>query len=67
MGMGEPDGRVCQEAMEVPAREGTSFQVKYIITGSCRVRKQRYMAVPVVEDMFAKMECTPEDCDLDTQ
>jgi hypothetical protein len=67
MGMGEPDGLLCGEAMNSPLREGTSFQIKFIINGTCRVRKQRYIAVPVPEDIFAKMECTSGDCDLNNQ
>lgn len=67
MGFGEPSGRTCDETTNSPVREGTSFQIKFIVTGSCRVRKQRYIAVPVPEDMFAKIECTAEDCDLSTQ
>lgn len=67
MGLGEPSGQVCDDSIEVPTREGTSFTFRYIITGTCRVRKQRYLAVPVPEDIFARMECTPDNCDLNTQ
>jgi hypothetical protein len=64
MGMGEPNPRACDEVTNRPFREGTSFQIRMVITGHCRIRKQRYMAIPVAEDTFAKVECTASNCNL---
>ena len=64
MGMGEPSAKYCAEVSKTPLREGTVFQIRMIITGKCRIRKQRYLATPVAEDTFPKIICSKADCDV---
>ena len=37
MGFGEPSGQVCDPTLKTPLRCGYTFQVRFVITGSCRV------------------------------
>jgi hypothetical protein len=62
MGMGEPNPKDCYPVAQTPLREGTSFQIRIAISGHCRIQKQRYMAVPTDESVFARLDCTTLQC-----
>lgn len=53
MGLGEPDGTVYDEALNRPTRNGFSFQVRFVITGSFRFLGARFKALPEPQPDFA--------------
>jgi hypothetical protein len=57
MGLGQPDGRVCNEDTGMPMREGWGFQIKVVITGQCRFLGARVQANTVPDPAFAKQTC----------
>lgn len=62
MGLGTPDGRVCDESTNRPFRECYTHQVKIVVHGKCRVLGGRFRAITVPQPKFAKVGCPcPEE------
>lgn len=59
MGFGEPTAANCDSFTNRPFREAYTFQVKWEITGHCRVLAVNLRAVTQPEPKMAPMICTP--------
>lgn len=64
MGIGQPPMRdpitgaqLCDPTTNRPFREGYTFQVKWIVTGHCRILGARFKANTMPQPQFAKMQC----------
>lgn len=59
MGLGEPPNTGCDPINNRPLREGFTFQIRIVMTGSCRLLSARFKAVPAPIPDFAKQACIP--------
>jgi hypothetical protein len=57
LGLPEPDSLTCVGAIDTPARNGYSFQVRFVITGRCRLLRLRVGAVTQPTPKFEKPTC----------
>lgn len=57
MGFGRPPIDRCDPSTNRPLFEGYQFQVRMIITGHCRVREVRLLAVTAPQPKFAPLKC----------
>jgi len=61
MGLGEPSSTPCDPTNNRPLRNGYLFQVKFVITGQCRVLGGGFKSVTVPEPKFAPQCCKPKE------
>ena len=54
LGLGEPNPKVFDSTNNRPLREAYDFQVKFVITGSCKFIVGRFEAVEIPEPAFAQ-------------
>lgn len=59
MGLGEPSCKAMDEVNNRPLREGYVFHIKLVVTGHCKIKSGRFMAVTVPESDFPKPTSTP--------
>lgn len=59
MGLGEPVGNVCDPTNNRPLREAYTFQIKWMIEGTCRLLGGRIKSVTVPEGEFSQPNCNP--------
>lgn len=59
IGFGRPSADFCDEFNNKPLRRARNFQIKVVITGSCKVVRIGLRAFTVPETMFAKQLCDP--------
>jgi hypothetical protein len=57
LGLGEPAATDCQSVNDIPARDGYTFQVKFVITGHCRFLRLRLAAVTLPDPKFQPPQC----------
>jgi hypothetical protein len=69
LGLGEPVASRCITTLNTPARDAYTFQVKFVIQGTCTFNYARFMAVtmptpkfkqPICQDVIP--ECPTETC-----
>lgn len=65
IGLGEPSPKACEPVNNRPFRIGASFQVRFQITGCCKLMGALFKASKSVETQFARPICT-KLCDLST-
>ncbi len=58
LGLGEPNSDECQTVNDTPARDGYTFQIKFVVRGHCRFLRLKLAAVTMPDP---KME--PPACD----
>lgn len=59
MGLGCPNGTLCDTTTNRPLREGYTFQFKLIVQGHCVFKGARFRATVRSEPKFAPPNCTP--------
>lgn len=52
LGLGEPSSSDCDPILKTPLRDGYTFQIKFRITGYCRIVRARFMAVTLPTPKF---------------
>ncbi len=57
LGLGEPNSSACQSVNDIPARDGYTFQVKFVIRGHCRFLRLKLAAVTVPDPKFEPPRC----------
>lgn len=57
LGLGEPDSTDCETVLNQSARDGYSYQVKFVISGHCRFLRLKLAAVTLAEPKFAPPNC----------
>lgn len=57
LGLGEPSSNDCQSVNDIPARDGYTFQVKFVITGHCRFLGLKLAAVTLPDPKFEPPRC----------
>lgn len=69
LGLGEPTASNCIASLKTPARDAYTFQVKFVIQGTCTFNYARFMAVtmptPKFQNPICKDNtpiCVPETC-----
>jgi len=58
MGFGRPPVNLCDTSTNRPLCEGYQFQVRMIVTGHCRVREVRLLAVTAPQPKFSPLRCS---------
>lgn len=59
MGFGEPDPKLCDGFTSRPFREAYFFELKFVITGYCRILGAKIKAVTIPQPDFAPVCCNP--------
>lgn len=57
LGLGEPDSDACQNVNNAPARDGYTFQIKFVVTGHCRFLRLKLAAVTLPDPKFEPPRC----------
>lgn len=57
LGLGEPSSEPCQSVNDIPARDGYTFQVKFVIQGHCRFLRLKLAAVTLPDPKFQPPQC----------
>jgi len=57
LGLGEPSSADCDSILNTPLRDGYTFQIKFKITGYCRIVRARFMAVTLPNPKFQPPIC----------
>jgi hypothetical protein len=57
MGFGKPNTKLCDPVNNFSLAEGCVFQVKWQITGQCRLLGMKFQAVSLPDSLFAKPAC----------
>jgi hypothetical protein len=57
LGLGEPSSADCDSILNTPLRDGYTFQIKFKITGYCRIVRARFMAVTLPTPKFQPPIC----------
>ena len=57
LGLPEPSADLCIPQLEIPARNGYTFQVRWIISGKCRLLRANFSAVTQMLPKFAAPIC----------
>lgn len=59
IGLGSPSVQDCDPNTGRPCRIGLTFQVRFQVSGACKIRGARFKAKPVVETLLSVPKCKP--------
>jgi hypothetical protein len=62
LGLGEPSVKSCVGSTSFPARDAYTFQVKFVVTGTCTFTRARFAAVTIPTPKFQAPICGDAAC-----